>query len=86
MKSHSRKRRIRVAIIAFFGTLRPGDLIQSEDIVKFCKRSLGIKVIYSDSVLRYCRQLREQQMINYTCYHKETRKIKVLKTGEPHSR
>ena len=85
MKPHAKKRRIRVAILAFFGMCRVNDEFKSEDLVKFCKRHLNIKYIYADTVLRYARKLRQQDMINYTCTHKETRRLKVIAPGEVHS-
>ena len=85
MKDHIKKRQIRVAILAFFGSCKPGDNIQSEQIVEYCKRHLKIKTIYPDTVLRYARQLRAQEMINYTVLHKETRKMKIIAPGQSHS-
>ena len=85
MKPHSKKTQIKVAIATFFGMLKPGDLIKSEEIVKACKRHMGIKYIYADTVLRYCREMRQDSEINFTVLCKCERRYKVLESGEPHS-
>lgn len=85
LRSHSKKKQIKVAIETFFGMLRPGDVIRSEELVKACKRHMGIKYIYPDTLLRYLRQMRSDEVLNYTCVHKEKRIFKIIEIGEPHS-
>jgi hypothetical protein len=87
MKPTSHKRQIRVAILAFFGTLRPGDIYHGSDVVRYCKRYInGIKNTQPDTILRHQRELRQEQMINYDAVYKMDGKYKVLRPGEPHSR
>ena len=85
MKALPIKHKLIPAILAFFEMFRPGDKVKSEDIVKFCKRRLQIKYIYSDTVLKYARNLRKEGRVNYTVTCKATRDIEILEPGEPHS-
>jgi hypothetical protein len=79
MKPHSKKRLIMAAIIRWWSVFKEGDTFRSEDIIKGVKREMGLKYIYPDTILRYCRLLRDQGKINYICTHKADRIIKVLK-------
>jgi hypothetical protein len=85
MKPHSEKKRIKAAIVRFLEPFRPGDTLRSDEIVKAVKRDMGIKYLYSDTVLRYCRELRKYKEINFTCIHKHDRIFEILEPGQPHS-
>jgi hypothetical protein len=76
---------IKANIKLFLGMFRPGDMLRSEDIVSYCRRMTG-KKMYPDTVLRYCRELRQDGVINYSCTSKMDRVFKILAPGEPHSR
>lgn len=71
-------------IITFFEMFNPGDMLRTDDAVKYCKRMMG-KQFYPDSGIRYMRELREKGVINYTSISKSERIIKVIAPGESHS-
>ena len=72
-------------IKTFLSMFRPGDQLRSEDIVKYCKRNMG-KQLYPDTILRYCRELRQDGLINFTCTNKQDRIYMILENGAAHSR
>lgn len=78
------KTQIRGHVKTLFDMLRPGDQLRTDDVVKYCRRMTG-KQFYPDTAIRYMRQMRKREEINYTCISKHERIIKVLKIGEPHS-
>ena len=80
------KQNIRSQVVNFFDMFRPGDEFRTEDIVKACKRGLGLKYVYADTVLRYSRELRKEGRINFTVFNKRERFVRVLEIGEAHSR
>ena len=84
MKPLPIKRQIKQHIKTLFGQLRPGDILRTDDVVKYCKRRIG-KQFYPDSGIRYMRELRKSGEINYTSLSKRSRQIEVLELGEPHS-
>ena len=77
---------IKAAILRWLKMFRPGDTIRSEEIVKAVKRDLNIKYLYSDTVLRYLRELRHSGLVNYTCTNKQERIFKIIELNEPHSK
>jgi len=79
MKDLPKKKLIIGSIVRFFAKFKDGDVMRTEDIIKFVKRDLGITAIYGDTVLRYARQLRQEGRINYTCLCKSKRTIKIIK-------
>ena len=78
------KRKIKVAVQTFIGMFKEGDQLRTEDCIKYCHKYVG-RYIYGDTVLRYMRELREKDIINYTCTHKQARIIKIIPIGAPHS-
>lgn len=86
MKQHYLKQQIKSQIAMFFDQFRPGDMFRSDDLVKHCKRHMGLKYIYPDTIIRYARLLRKEGRINYTVTIKSERIIKVIGLGEVHSR
>ena len=84
-REHSKKQKIKAAIVIWLAQFRPGDIIQSEDLVKAVKRHLQVKYIYSDSVIRYARELRQAGVINYNCLCKFKRTFEITEIGDFHS-
>jgi hypothetical protein len=78
------KRKIKAAVMTFLGAFKDGDHLRTEDCIKYCHKYVG-RYIYGDTVLRYMRELREKDIINYTCTHKQARIIKIIPIGAPHS-
>jgi hypothetical protein len=78
------KKKIKAAMMTFLGMFKEGDQLKTEDCIKYCHKYVG-RYIYGDTVLRYMRELREDQVINYTCTHKHDRIIKIIPIGTPHS-
>lgn len=78
------KRQIKQHIQTLFDMLNPGDQLRTDDIYKYCKRMTG-KQFYPDSAIRYMREMRADEEINYTCKNKQERRIEVLDIGEAHS-
>lgn len=83
-KPVNQKTKIKAAIATFIGMLRPGDQIRSEDVIKYVHKYIG-RYIYGDTILRYMREMREDEKLNYTCVYKEDRIFRILEIGEPHS-
>ena len=83
-KSLPQKYRIKIQIKNLFSMLYPGDQLRTDDVIKYIKRGLG-KQFYPDSGIRYMREMRKDGEINYTCINKQSRTIKVIAIGEPHS-
>ena len=75
---------IQTHIVAFFNMFHVGDMLRTEDVYKYVKRMLGHQM-YPDTVLRYMRELRKDEVINYTIVSKSERIIKIIPLGEPHS-
>lgn len=71
-------------IVLFFDMLQAGDLLKTDDVWKFVKRRLG-KTMDRETVVKYMRNLRQAEVINYTCICKARREIQVLEIGQPHS-
>ena len=84
MKPLPVKSQIKHYIQTLFDMLQPGDQLRTEDVYKFCKRMTG-KQFYPDSAIRYLREMRQDEELNYTCVNKQERIIQVLAIGEPHS-
>jgi len=84
MKPLPIKSQIKQYIKTLFDMLQPGDQLRTEDVYKFCKRMTG-KMFYPDSCIRYLREMRQDEELNYTCVNKQERIIQVLAMGEPHS-
>ena len=78
MKAHPLKPAIRLQVQNFFNLFRPGDTFKTEDIIKFCKRHMGITAIYSDTILRYTRELRKEGAIKYEIKCRQSRVVTVI--------
>jgi len=83
-KDHKKAPQIRVLIIRWFEMFNVGDQFLTDDVCRYVSRYMTVKS-ERDSVRRYMRQLRQRGQIHYTCIHKESRIIKVIAPGEPHS-
>jgi hypothetical protein len=77
LKPLSQKKQIMLSIQKFYLTQRHGNTFRSQEVVKFVKSDLNIKYIYSDSVLRYMRLLKEQGKIDFICTNRHDRIIEV---------
>jgi len=84
MKPLPIKHQIKQHIKTLFNMLKPGDQLSTTDVVRYCKRMTG-KQMYPDSAIKYMRDMRQDEEINYTCSNKCKRSISVLEIGEPHS-
>ena len=84
MKPHPLKKQIKTHIKILFDMLNPGDRLRTEDIYKYCKRMCG-KQFYPDTAIRYLRQMRQDEEINYNCVSKRERIIEVIEMGKGHS-
>ena len=78
------KTQIKQYIKTLFDMLNPGDQLRTEDVYKYCKRMTG-KQFYPDTAIRYLREMRQNNVLNYTCINKQERIIRVLSPGEVHS-
>ena len=78
------KSQIKQYIQTLFDMLQPGDMLRTEDVYKYCKRMTG-KQFYPDTAIRYLREMRQKEELNYTCVNKQERIIQVLAIGETHS-
>ena len=78
------KAQIKQYIKTLFDMLQPGDQLRTEDVYKYCKRMTG-KQFYPDTAIRYLREMRQNNVLNYTCINKQERIIRVLSPGEVHS-
>ncbi len=75
---------IKKHIITFMDMFRIGDKLRTDDVVKYCRRHIG-KQVYPDTVIRYMRELRENEVINYTSISKGERIIEKIAYDQPHS-
>ena len=71
-------------IIRYFEQFRPGDKLRTDDVVKRV-RTYHTRLTYPDTVLRYCRELRQLGKIHYTCINKHDRTIKIINSWMEHS-
>lgn len=78
-KALPQKTIIKHHIKIMFEQYHSGDTFKSEAIIKYCKRRMGIKVIFGDTILRYARELREEGVIDYVIPCRQSRDVIVLK-------
>ena len=78
MKTHPLKPAIKLQVENFFMLFKPGDTFKTEDIIKFCKRRMGVTSIYGDTILRYTRELREEGAIDYEIKCRQSRVVTVI--------
>ena len=78
MKAHPLKPVIKLQVQNFFNLCRPGDTFKTEDIIKFCKRRIGVTSIYGDTILRYTHELREEGAIDYEIKCRQSRVVTVI--------
>lgn len=90
----SNKSKIREAIINFFAIMYKSSTqldgkfdFKSDDVVNYVKRSAKIDSIYPDTILRYMRELKdEDKVINFECVRKDKRTFKALKPVNPEAK
>ena len=73
------KRQIKQHIKTMFAQYRNGETFKTEAIIKYCKRRMGIKVIFGDTILRYVRELRSEGVIDYEIKCRQSRIVRVIK-------
>ena len=78
MKALPKKPVIKHHIRTFFEMQHKGDRFRTEDIIKYCKRHMGITAIYGDTILRYTRELRQDGVIDYIIDCKQSREVEVI--------
>ena len=78
MKTHPLKPVLKTHIEHFFKLFQPGDKFRTEDIIKFCKRRMGVTSIYGDTILRYTRELRKEGAIDYEIKCRNSRIVTVI--------
>ena len=66
------------AIRAYLGAIKPKEVFYGSILADYVKERVGRKEMFTDTVLRYMRELREEKTINYKVLLKsESKYIKL---------